>query len=749
MREDRHLHVVEPSRPRPKLKKLRLFFILLGLGVLALISTGFGMMMAIAADLPAIENSKEFRAAKTSVLLDRTGRRELGIVSQRNRILIRYGDISPSMRHAIIAIEDQRFYDNEGVDFQGIARALWADVTAGQAVQGGSTIPQQLVKNALAAEDDRTVLQKMREAALAHHLTRKWSKQKILTEYLNRIYFGNGAYGIEQAARTYFGRLNRCGQRGQPLCASTLRPEQAAMVAGLVASPTDYDPLARPRAAKRRRNQVLANMVQQRYITQAYYDKASGYALPSRRYVALSQEVSRAPYFTSWVKQQVVDRFGAQRAFEGGLRVRTTNDLELQDAVQEAINAKLAQIGPSAAVVVLENRTGEVRAMAQGPAPPGGVVKEYNRKPFNLSTQGQRQPGSAFKPFVLAAALRAGISPDSTWESKKQTFTVPGTGGKEKFRVNNYEDNYSGQSTLARATTFSDNSVYAQVGIQVGTRKIAKLAKKMGIRTKVSSNYALTLGGLKEGVTPLDMAHAYETLAQRGKLVSGTLAPSRRAPVGIEQVRDDDGEVVARNHRKERRVLDQGVADTASSILETVLTDGTAANAAIDGFAAGKTGTTENYGDAWFVGYDDHYTVAVWVGYDSKLKPMKTEYGGQPVAGGTYPAEIWHDVITRAREMYFAKHPGARERERQSDPLQVDDGTATPDGTAPAPDGSTPAPSDEQSSGEEAAPDPSGPAPEPAPEPEPAPTPAAPASPSAGADGGGGGTDGGGAAPTG
>src|SRR5215203_4231274 len=338
MREDRHLHVVEPSRPRPKLKKLRLFFILLGLGLLALISTGFGMMMAIAADLPAIENSKEFRAAKTSVLLDRTGRRELGIVSQRNRILIRYGDISPSMRHAIIAIEDQRFYDNEGVDFQGIARALWADVTAGQAVQGGSTIPQQLVKN-----------------ALAHHLTRKWSKQKILTEYLNRIYFGNGAYGIEQAARTYFGRLNRCGQRGQPLCASTLRPEQAAMVAGLVASPAAYDPLARPRAAKRRRNQVLANMVGQRYITQAYYDKASGYALPSRRYVALSQEVSRAPYFTSWVKQQVVDRFGAQRAFEGGLRVRTTIDLELQDAVQEAINAKLAQIGPSAAVVVLEN----------------------------------------------------------------------------------------------------------------------------------------------------------------------------------------------------------------------------------------------------------------------------------------------------------------------------------------------------------------------------------------------------------
>ncbi|HLM51783.1 MAG TPA: hypothetical protein VK279_14660, partial [Solirubrobacteraceae bacterium] len=183
--------------------------------------------------------------------------------------------------------------------------------------------------------------------------------------------------------------------------------------------------------------------------------------------------------------------------------------------------------------------------------------------------------------------------------------------------------------------------------------------------------------------------------------------------------------------------------------LETVLTDGTAANAAIDGFAAGKTGTTENYGDAWFVGYDDHYTVAAWVGYDSKLKPMKTEYGGQPVAGGTYPAEIWHDVITRAREMFFSKHPGARERERQSDPLQVDDGTATPDGTAPAPDGSTPAPSDEQSSGEEAAPDPSGPAPEPAPEPEPAPTPAAPASPSAGADGGGGGTDGGGAAPTG
>jgi penicillin-binding protein 1A len=668
---------------KPKLKKLRFLLILSGLAVLAGISALFGMMTAIASDLPSIENRAELKRAKPSFLLDRTGKKELGRLAQQNRVLVRYGDIAPTMRRAVIAIEDQRFYTNEGVDFQGIARALWADITAGEAVQGGSTIPQQLIKDALKAQGNRTILQKMREAALAHHLTRKWSKEKILTEYLNRIYFGNGAYGIEQGARTYFGSVNRCGQRGQPLCAKVLLPEQAALLAGVISSPSGYDPLQHPRTAKRRRNQVLQNMVEQGYISRSYFDRVKEYSVPKRSFVQVPREVTAAPYFTSWVKQQVIDRYGAQRALEGGLRIRTTLDMPMQEAAQNVVDTKLNKLGPSAAVVVIENRTGEVRAMVQGPKE-GNIIDDFSKRPFNIATQGQRQPGSSFKPFILAAALRSGISPDSTWESKKKTFTVPNSRGKEKFVVNNYEDNYSGTTSLARATTFSDNSVFAQVCIEVGTKKISKLARRMGIRTKVSSNYALTLGGLKQGVSALDMAHAYETFARGGKLVSGTLAPSSRSPVAIEEVRDSDGDRIARNHRKERRVLPENVAKTTTSILETVLTDGTAADAQLDGFAAGKTGTTENYGDAWFVGYDDFYTTAVWVGYDETLKPMKTEYFGQPVAGGTYPAEIWHDVMTRLREILFERNPKARERQTEPDPADVSggegDGTGEGDG---------------------------------------------------------------------
>jgi penicillin-binding protein 1A len=722
----------EPDAPkRVRIRKLRVFGVLLGLGVLAVISTIFGMMMAVTSDLPALEEP----AGRNSELLDRNGE-PLGLLTgNQKRIFLQSHEIAPVMKQAIIAIEDRRFYTNTGIDLRGIARALYQDVRAQEAVQGGSTITMQFVKNALAAQDERTLFQKMREAALAYQITRKWSKERILRNYLNTIYFGNGAYGIEAAARAYFGDGHPgCGEDGQPRCSQVLTPGEAALLAGMVASPSGYDPLANREAAGRRRALVLQRMVEQGYITPAQQQEALATSLPTSKDIRPPEEDTRYPYFTSWVKQQVVDKLGggqegARKAFEGGLTVQTTLDSRLQEAAQDAVEAWLPyEGGPRASLVALENDTGEVLAMVGG--------DDYATSPFNLATQGQRQPGSAFKPFVLAQALGSGISPDSTWASRKLSHCVTRKKGKcvEAFEVNNYEDAYAGVQTLRSATTFSDNAVYAQVGIKVGTRKIADLARRMGIRTPVSHNFAMTLGGLSEGVTPLDMAHAYETLARRGRFTYGTMSPGAvdrnklRAPmpgpVGIRRIgKADDGKKPvelpngekAENRKRDWPVMKSAVADQVASILSTVVTHGTATRAQIPGtFVAGKTGTTENYGDAWFVGWTEKLTVAVWVGYPDELRPMETEFNGDAVAGGTYPAAIWKSFVEKAlgyREYRSEEEPDEPVAPPPAAPATP--GTAAPTTPAPAPEDSPPT---GEGGGTDTAPE--APAPEePAPEP--------------------------------
>ena len=655
----------DPPLGRPRLKRLRLALILAGLSMLALVSTAFGMMMAVAADLPELENQRGFQRAQNSLLVD-VHDNYLATLADQGRIIIPTKEIGLSMQHAIIAIEDERFYQNDGVDLRATARALWTDVTSRKALQGGSTITQQLVKNATKKQSKRTVVEKVREAALAYHLTRKWSKQKILTEYLNSIYFGNGAYGIESAARTYFGSHPEhlgCGKR-ESRCAGELKPHEAALLAGMVASPNAYDPIAHPQAAKRRRNIVLAKMLEQGYLTRVEHERGRREPVPSRDLVRppQAQSASRSSaYFATWVRQQVIERYGAREALLGGLRVQTTIDLGMQRRAEDAIGRWLGRppFGPSASLVAIDNKTGEVRAMVGG--------SDYDKVPFNLATQGQRQPGSAFKPFVLATAIRRGISPGSTWVSRKQVIQVPNS--TEKFTVNNYDDAYSGVSTLARATTFSDNAVYAQVGIKAGTKRVAATAKRMGIRTPVSSNYAATLGGLKQGVTPLDMAHAYQTFATGGVLVTGSLGAGRKGPVGIRRITlrgDDRKRVVDRNRVRRKQVISKDVAQTTTGILESVIKVGTARAASLGKVRAwGKTGTTENYGDAWFVGSTDKLTVAVWVGYPNELRPMLSEYRGEPVAGGTYPAQIWREFMLAVLQTDKDRLERQCEREKQ------------------------------------------------------------------------------------
>ena len=646
-----------PASSPPRLRKLRLIAILVPLAMLALVSTAFGMMMAVASDLPDLENAREFQDARNSVLVDVRGR-QLGVLTNnQSRILVAYDQIAPAMRNAVIAIEDRRFYENSGVDLRGIGRALVQDIVQQRAAQGGSTITQQFVKNALRAQNDRTIFQKMREAALAYHLTRKWPKSKILTQYLNAIYFGNGAYGVEAAARTYFGKEpghEGCGTRERP-CAAELKPWEAALLAGIIASPSGFDPVAHPVAARARRDVVLQRMYEQGRISRLDLFNGRRMALPAPSEVQPPKVESKAPYFATWVRQQLVDRYGARRALEGGLKVQTTLDLDLQRAAEQAVTQYLASpTQPSAALVAISNDTGEVRAMVGG--------RDYHQHPFNLATQGQRQPGSSIKPFILATALSRGISPASVWPSRKRIFTVPHTKGREKFVVSNFEDSYAGVSTLARATTVSDNAVYAAVGIHVGTKRVARTARRMGIRTPISTNYAMTLGGLREGVTPLDMAHAYETLATGGERVYGTLGTSDDGPVAIRSVtRQDKGRVIAENHVRRRRVLRPDVAQTATSILSSVVQYGTGRRASLGTiFAAGKTGTTENSADAWFVGFTKRLTVAVWVGYPQGFKPMKTEFGGAPVEGGTFPALIWHAFMSQAETIYQMREDAAR-----------------------------------------------------------------------------------------
>jgi penicillin-binding protein 1A len=681
-----------PPAPKPRLKRLRFVAILLAVLLLGLVSFVFGIFIAVASDLPSLTRFSQLENARSSILLDDLGH-PLGVVSQQHRVIVAPSQIPQIVKEAVIAIEDKRFLTNSGVDIRGIARAFIQDIRHKGTVQGASTIEQQFIKNALQAQSHRTIFEKLRETALAYQLSHKWSKEKIITAYLNTIYFGNGAYGIESAAQTYFGEdVNHlgCGTPNHELCVKQLQPWEAALLAGIIQSPTAFDPANHPVAARARRDLVLRQMFQQGYLTREVYEESVKQALPAPKDIQVPREQTiegvEAGYFTSWVQQQVIERYGAPRAFDGGLRIKTTLDLELQRAAEQAVSGFLSDpSGPTASLVAIENSTGEVRAMVGG--------RSYDTSPFNIATEGERQPGSSFKAFDLAAALEHGISPDSVWASKQKVFIVPNSGGGEKFVVHNDEGNYTGENTLTGATAYSDNSIYAEVGLRVGTTKIARLAHRMGITTPLSTNPAMTIGGLTVGVTPLDMAHSYETIAHGGRRVSGTLAEAG-APVGIQEVEAGgqplpDGARQDRNRVLTRPVLPADVAATETSMLETVLQYGTGRAAAAGQFAAGKTGTTTNYGDAWFVGWDSKYTVAVWVGYPDKLIPMSYAFNGGPVLGGTFPALIWHDFMTSALQIDKARAEQASAKGATSNGGTSTTGAAE-ETSSPAPTGTTP-----------------------------------------------------------
>jgi penicillin-binding protein 1A len=612
-----------PRRRRRRIRKLRLVALIGVLGVLAITAFSYGVVVALGQQLSGLDPFHQRSEQVDGYVYASDGHTILAVLrGSQSRVLVHSQDISPWIKQAIVATEDKRFYEHRGIDIRGMARAFIADIRHSGAVQGGSTITQQFVKNALTG-DDRTVTRKLKEAALAWQLERRWSKDQILTAYLNTIYFGNGAYGIQRAALTYFGHS-----------AKELTLPEGALLAGIPEDPSLYDPVTHPTAAKARRRVVLTLMLQQKIIDAQQFRQAAAAPMPKPQDVHLSGVQGQAPYFGEYVKAQLIDRLGAKRVFGSGFRVDTTINFQLQSIARKAIHKWLPSAsGPQAALVAINPKTGAVLAMYGG--------NSFHVSQFNLATQGERQPGSAFKPFVLAAALKQGISPLTTFVSKPISIFL----GNKYWYVHNYEGEYLGPIDLTKAIAVSDNSVFSQLTKVVGPSAVVQTAKSLGIQSPLQSYFGIGLG--VEAVNPLEMARAYASFANGGVRVDGSVFGNE--PRAITTIENDKNQVVYQNAPVGTRVLNPTEDEIITQLLQGVVTSGTGTAAALsDRPVAGKTGTTENYGDAWFVGYTPQLVTAVWVGYPNTLRPMLTEFHGSPVVGGTYPALIWKSFMSGA-----------------------------------------------------------------------------------------------------
>jgi penicillin-binding protein 1A len=551
----------------------------------------------------------------------------LGVIpAERNRQPVPYTEISPWMPKATVAIEDRRFYAHNGVDAEGIARALWKNVSAGQVVEGGSTITQQLVRN-LYIGRERTVERKLKEACLALKLDRAWSKNRILATYMNQVYYGNLAYGIEAAAQTYFSKP-----------ASKLTLPESALLAGMPQAPSDYDPFNYAEIATARRNHVLRALLTEGDITQEQYDWAVNRGLGLK--AGKLYKTIREPYFFSYVRDQLIAEYGAGTVRSGGLKVYTTVDPRFQRAATEAIKSTLyEQTDPAAALISINPKNGAIRAMT-------AVTPGNSKNQFNLLSQARRQSGSTFKTFVLAAAVEQGINPATTSYLSAPFYYRPDPNGNcddgSWWCPETYDHSYTGWTTIERATLRSDNTIYAQLTLDVTPESVAEMATKLGVRSPldVDGAYVPSIGLGAMDVSPLDMASAYATLAAGGIYSE---------PMAIRKVVLPDGEDTSAGWGKPKRtrVISDGVAYTVTRILEENVRYGTGVGANYGAPAAGKTGTTEEHSDAWFCGYTPRLGTTVWVGYPQGKVPM-TNVHGIRVAGGTFPAQIWRLFMSSA-----------------------------------------------------------------------------------------------------
>jgi penicillin-binding protein 1A len=591
-------------------------FVLLAIGAIAVTS----WVLNVAADAPSLASCKRIGKGGNSVVYAADGTK-LGLVrSPVARQLVPIGRVPKSLQLATVAIEDQRFYHHGGVDYEGILRAAVKDLEAGEPVEGGSTITQQLVRNLCIRKPERNLERKIVEAKLAVEYSERHSRKEILGSYLNVASYGtvegSTAVGVGAAAKIFFAK---------PVW--KLQLPEAALLAGLPQAPSEYNPLLNPAAAKARRDEVLGQMRKLGYISAAQARRAMASGLrvdPSSSYFD-----HREPYFFDYVEDKLIAKYGFNTVRRGGLEVHTTLDPGLQQVGLEAMRSTLPySTDPSAAMVSIDPRNGHIRAMVNS--------SYYDQSQFNLAAQGHRQPGSTFKTFVLTTAIKQGVDPYSTYyTSKPLDLYLPKWG---HWTVHTADEGYLGTVNLKEATVASDNTVFAQLDLDVGPKAVAATAHSMGITSPLDGIPAEGIGGLRIGVSPLEMADAYATLASGG---------IRHNPVAITKVVFPSGKVESPEGADPQREVSKPVAWQVTRLLHDNIVEGTG-TAAYTGCAgqAGKTGTTDAYTDAWFAGYQPNLSTVVWVGYPESNKISMSSVHGIIVFGGTFPAEIWHSLYS-------------------------------------------------------------------------------------------------------
>jgi penicillin-binding protein 1A len=618
----------------------RILLIIGGVFVAALIIgaiAAVGYVLHIAQSAPALGSLRPLVGGGSSQVYAANGTRLGFIQADQLRTPISWDEIPANLRNATVAIEDQRFYKNDGVDLTGIFRSAVKDLTNGAALQGGSTITMQLVRNLYLGGDQHTLKQKVIEAKLALDYNEHHSKHSILTSYLNSVPYGTvggqTAIGVQAAARTFFDKP-----------ASQLDLEQSALLAGLPQAPSQYNPLLDQAAARQRRNEVLTKMAELHYISGAQASAAKAAPLEVKHGTFYSQRSE--PFFFEYVREQLIHRYGRTTVEQGGLKVYTTIDLNMQSQARKAIADVLDEPeDPASAIVTINPHNGDIEAMAES--------ESYEQSQYNLAADGHRQPGSTFKAIDLADALSRGIDPNSTYY-ESHTLEPGWLAAEPNYKVETFEGTSLNKSiNLVNATLTSDNTVYAQLAADLGEQTITQMAYKMGVTTHLNSFPAEALGGLKLGVTPLEMAVVYATLADGGW---------RNTPIAITKVVFPNGHTDTNWGTPHRvKVLSNGVTTEETSILHDNVLSGTATRSAIDCPTAAKTGTTSELVDAWLDGYTPNYSTVVWMGYPNKRVSM-TDVHGEPQQGGYLPAEIWHAYMAAVTEgQKCAEFPPATE----------------------------------------------------------------------------------------
>ncbi|HEV7751780.1 MAG TPA: transglycosylase domain-containing protein [Baekduia sp.] len=619
---------------RPLLLAFGVVVLFGALGVLGAV----GWVVSVATSGPSLDSIKPQDQGAASVIYSADGHR-LGFISTDVlRTPVTGGQIPQVVRDATVAIEDRRFFDHKGVDFEGVVRAAVKNLESKDDVQGGSTLTMQLIRNLYTKNNVRTGVEgykrKIREAKLAEELENKHpgrrGKRWILDTYLNNVPYGTvggkTAVGIQAAARIFFDKP-----------ASKLTLAQAALLAGLPQAPSLYNPFFSAERAQARRDDVLRRMAEQGYITPAAAARAIKQPLGVKKNGYYSKK--RESYFYDYVRQQLVDEYGPDKVRAGGMHIYTTLDLKMQKAARKSLDDSLAGTDRSGAIVSVDPRNGDLKAMAS--------TATYGQFKYNLASQGHYAAGSTFKVMVLMTALRKGVNPDTTsYTSMPLKFNDPKWG---PIDVQTYSHSYIGRANLVQATLQSDNSIYQQLDLDLGPEEVKKTAVDMGIKSPVDALPAAALGGLTKGVTPLEMANAYATIASGGwrnrvSAVNKVCFPKRLG-----------GFTCQREKKHRHRAFPDGVTSKATEILEKNVQAGTGTKAQIGCPAAGKTGTVDDFTDAWFVGYTPRLATSVWVGHATDRRTL-----GPGAAGGEVAAPIWGAYMKTAHGKYCGAFPAPK-----------------------------------------------------------------------------------------